>query len=178
MLAGVRECRCGLFCSGLAVSLLNATRTQHLKKNYYSEVFGGFSSIVAPPLISAWQKKHAIRAIIAAAARFLAVQICLLSGSGAERTGERRRAGPAALRKERRNAHSSLGCLQERKEHHLRGSVWTQRGQVSPTALWAWRTIDLPSSRRETLWNCPRRASTGFFHVALQLRGPEKAICK
>lgn len=60
----------------------------------YLEVFGGFrSSIVAPPIISAQQKKRAIRAIIVAAARFLAVQrqLRLLRGSavrGSERGEE------------------------------------------------------------------------------------------
>lgn len=81
-------CRCGPFGSGLAVSLVNAPMSVFFfllsPLHRYLEVLGDFSSsIVAPPLISAQQKKHAIRAIIVAAACFLAVQqeLRLLPGS-------------------------------------------------------------------------------------------------
>lgn len=93
-------CRCGPFGSGLAVSLVNAPRVSFFllsPLHLYLEVFGGFSSsIVAPPLISAQQKKHAIRAIIVAAACFLAVQrqLRLLPGLAVKGL-ERGRARPA-----------------------------------------------------------------------------------
>lgn len=84
------------------------------------EVFGGFrSSIVAPPIISAQQKKRAIRAIIVAAARFLAVrrQLRLLRGSavrGLERGEEQ---GLRRWGVKRWNGHSSLQCLEKGEEN-------------------------------------------------------------
>lgn len=70
--------------AGLADSLVSKSLLFFLLSSLhrYLEVLGGFSSsIVAPLLISAQQKKHAIRVIIVAAACFLAVlqQLHLLS---------------------------------------------------------------------------------------------------
>lgn len=83
-------CRCGPFDGGLAVSLVYTPLRVFffflltLSPPSLLGGFGGFSSsIVALPLISAQQKKRAIRAIIVAAVCFLAVQrqLRLLPGS-------------------------------------------------------------------------------------------------
>lgn len=133
----------------------------------YSAFLGVFgSSVVAPPLILAQQKKRAIRAIKVAAACFLAVQwlLRLLSARqcGCWR-GEKSRARSSG---ERWNGHSSLQCLQEKTAGTL-----------------VHRPVGLENngpaiSQHEVLWNCPCHSTIGCSlacsHAVSELRGPRE----